>query len=73
MAFGFLGTGMVLSGVYPRWLSWFGLVVGIIGVVAGIIMTYIGREVIFTPFMVLVFLTLLWFLVCGIWMARKAW
>ncbi len=73
LAIAFLGIGMVRSGVYPRWLSWSGLILGVIGVLAGIVMTYIGREAIFTPFTVLAFATLLWILMCGVWMARRAW
>ena len=73
LAIAFLSAGMARSGVYPRWLSWFGLILGVIGVLAGIVMTYIGREAIFTPFTVLAFATLLWILMCGVWMARRAW
>ena len=72
LAFAFLSTGMVRSGVYPRWLGWFGFIVGILGVLAGIVMTYVGREAIFTPVTVLAFATLLWVLLCGIWVARRA-
>ncbi len=73
LAFGFLGLGMLRSCTFPRWITWPGPVLGIIGVGFGIIMTFTGREAVFTPFTVLAFLTLLWFLVTGIWMARKAW
>lgn len=73
LAFAFLGTGMLRSGVYPRWLGSVGMILGIIGVLIGIVMTYTGREAVFTPFTVLAFATLLWFLICGILMARKAW
>lgn len=73
LAFAFLGTAMALSAVYPRWLGWLGLILGIIGVLVGIVMTYIGREAIFMPFTVLAFATILWFLMSGIWMVRRAW
>jgi hypothetical protein len=73
LAVAFLGTGMARSAVYPRWLGWLGLILGIIGVLVGIVMAYIGREAIFMPFTVLAFATILWFLVVGIWVARRAW
>jgi hypothetical protein len=73
LAIAFLGTGMLRSVVYPRWLGGSGLMLGIIGIGFGFVMTYIGREAVFTPFTVLAFVTLLWLLACGIWMARRAW
>ena len=73
LAFAFLGIAMVRSTVYPRWLGWVGLIVGMIGVPMGIVMTFTGREVIYNFFAVLMLLTLLWWLMCGAWVARKAW
>jgi hypothetical protein len=73
LAFGFLGIGMVRSSIYPRWLGWFGLVLGIIGLPMGALMAITGREAIWNFFTVLSFMTILWFLALGIWMARKAW
>ncbi len=73
LAFAFLGIGMIRSAIYPRWLGWVGLILGFIGVPMGIVMTFIGREAIFNLFTVLGFLTILWLLMCGIWIARKAW
>ncbi|MCJ7513931.1 MAG: hypothetical protein MUO23_13330 [Anaerolineales bacterium] len=73
LAFVFLGIGMVYSAVYPRWLGWGGLILGIIGVPLGILMTFTGREAMLGLFIVLLALTTLWFLVVGIWVARKAW
>ena len=73
LAFGFLGIGMVRSSIYPRWLGWFGLVLGIIGLPMGAIMAITGREALWNFFTVLSFMTILWILALGIWMARKAW
>jgi hypothetical protein len=73
LAFVFLGIGMVRSVVCPRWLGWFGLILGATGVPLGIIQTFNGRESTFNLFMILFPLTMLWFFVMGIWVARKAW
>ena len=68
-----LGIGMVCSAVYPRRLGWSGLILGIAGVALGIVQTFNGRESTFSLFMILYPLTMLWFLVIGIWVARRAW
>ncbi len=73
LAFALLGIGMVQSAVYPRWLGLVGLILGISGVLLGIMQTFTGRESSFILYLVLVFLTVLWWLVIGIWVARKAW
>jgi len=73
LAFAFLGTGMVRSDVYPRWLGWIGLVLGIFGVFLGILQTFNGRESTLGTFMALNISTILWTLITGIWVARKAW
>jgi hypothetical protein len=71
LAFGFLGIGMVCSSIYPRWLGWFGIVLGIVGLPIGAAMSFVGREAVWNFFMVLAFLTILWFFALGIWMALK--
>jgi Domain of unknown function (DUF4386) len=74
LAYTFLGIAMVLSNVYPRWLGWVGLILGITGVAVGIIQNFTARSTTFTLiFAVLSLLTTLWALVVGIWVARKAW
>jgi len=73
LAFVFLGIGMVRSAVYARSLGWAGLILGIAGFSLGIIQTFNGRESTFGLFMILYPLTMLWSLVVGIWVARKAW
>lgn len=73
LAFTFLGTGMLRSAIYPKWLGLIGLTLGATGVLMGIVMTFIGREAIFNLFTVLAFLTIVWVLLCGLWVARKAW
>ncbi|MBI2288235.1 MAG: hypothetical protein HYY41_02030 [Chloroflexi bacterium] len=71
----FLGIGMVLSTVYPRWLGWVVIVLGIATVVAvGLPQAFAGiSSTLNLIFMALSLLTTLWILVIGIWVARKAW
>jgi hypothetical protein len=73
LAFAFLGIGMIHSAIYPRWLGWLGSILGILGVLLGIVMTFTGREAFFMLFTVLAFVSILWLLMSGIWMARRAW
>ena len=73
LAFIFLGIGMVQSAVYPRWLGWVGLVLGLAGVSLGVVQTFNGLESTLALFMVLNVSTILWMVVTGIWVARKAW
>lgn len=73
LAFALLGIGMAYSSIYPRWLGSGGLILGIAGVLLGISQTFTGRESSFIFFGILLYLTILWWLVTGIWIARKAW
>lgn len=73
LAFTFLGIGMARSTVYPQWLGWAGLLLGITGLVMGIIMTFTGREALIYVFVVFMLLNIVWWLTCGIWVIRKAW
>ena len=73
LALAFVGIGMVLSKVYPQWLSWPPLVLGAATVVvAGIPVTLNGfddtTELIFS---VLAGLTTLWALAMGVWITRR--
>lgn len=71
LAFGFIGAGIIRSSVYPHWPGWIGLILGLIGLAMGATMVITGREAIWNYFMVLSFMTILWFLALGIWMARS--
>jgi hypothetical protein len=73
LAFTFLGIGMVRSDVYPSWLGWIGLLLGVVGIPLGIMQTFAGRESTLGVFMVLNIATILWTLAVGIWVGRKAW
>ena len=72
LAIGLLSLGMIRSSIYPRWLGWFGFALGVIGLPMGAIMIFIGREAIWNAFMILAFLSLIWLLALGIWMARES-
>jgi len=74
LALAFLGISMVLSGVYPRWLGWAGLIVSIPIVVLGLVQVFSARSISLTlTFALLQTLTALWILAVGIWLARRAW
>lgn len=73
LAFALLGIGMIRSAVYPRWLGWFGLILGIAGLPLGITMTFTGREAILSGFVILTMVTIVWWLAVGVWVARRAW
>jgi len=73
LAFALLGMGMLQSAVYPRWLGWFGLVMGTSGILLGITQTFTGRESSLILFGILLYLTTTWWLLTGIWVTRKAW
>lgn len=75
LALVFLGIGMVLSSVYPRWMGWVVLVLGIVTMATGgVIRVFTGGiSTLQMIFAVLSILTTIWALVVGIWVARKAW
>lgn len=71
MAFALLSTGMFLSALYSRWLSGMGLTLGLAGMTLGVIMTFTGRESLMPFFVALWAGTILWWLMLGLWIARK--
>ncbi|MBK9927113.1 MAG: hypothetical protein IPP66_17740 [Anaerolineales bacterium] len=72
LAFTFFGIGMIHSSTYPRWLGWYGVLLGISGLALGIVMTFTGREALINVFVILMLLSIVWWLTCGIWVLRKA-
>jgi hypothetical protein len=70
----FVGIGMAFSDVYPRWLSAILIVLGAAVAVIGAVLlfTEITQALLFV-FIILIFVTLLWALVTGAWITRKAW
>lgn len=71
----FLGIGIARSGIYPSWFGWVGAVLGIVMVAAvGVPKFFAGNSsTLLLLFGGLALITTLWFLVFGIWVARKAW
>lgn len=73
LAFTFFGIGIIRDCIHPRWLGWWEVLLGIAGLTIGIIMTFTGREPLINVFVFFMFLNVLWWLTCGIWLLRKAW
>jgi hypothetical protein len=73
LAFTFFGVGMIRGRVHPQWLGWCEVLLGLAGLTMGIIMTFTGREALINVFVFFMFLNILWWLACGIWLLRKAW
>jgi hypothetical protein len=75
LALTFLGTGMARSAVYPGWLGWGAVVLGIAMVAFVSIPRFFVENSTFSMliFAGLALLTTVWFIVVGIWVARRAW
>lgn len=72
----FLGIGMARSTVYPGWLGWIGAALGTVMVAIVGVPQFMAGEVNTSSMLIfagLALLTTVWFLVIGIWVARKAW
>ncbi len=74
LALAFLGVGMVLSAVYPKWMGWALLILGALMVVVVGIPQAVGdpSQALRFIFPVLAGLTSIWAIVVGIWDTRKA-
>lgn len=72
LAFTFLGISMIQNTLLPRGLGLVGLAVGLLGLALGIAMTFTGREALVNLFILLMFLTIVWWMMIAIWLARKA-
>ncbi len=73
MALAFLGIGMALSTVYPKWMGWVLLILGVLIVaVAGIAIVGDPSQALDIIFAVLAGLTSIWAIVVGIWVTRRA-
>ena len=74
LALAFLAIGMILSRVYPQWLSWPPLILGVAIVAVMIPQVFVDAtetsEIIFA---IPAGLTSVWALVIGAWITRKAW
>ncbi len=72
LALAFLGVGMVLSTVYPKWLGWAILILGVATVVVGFIGALTDpTQVLDLTFGVLAGLSTIWALVIGIIITRR--
>jgi hypothetical protein len=74
LALAFLGIGMVLSTVYPKWMGWVllilgVLIVGVVGIPQAVGDPSRALDIIFG---VLAGLTSIWAIVVGLWVTRKA-
>jgi hypothetical protein len=72
----FLGVGIARSRVYPAWLGWslVGIALSMVTIVG--IPQFLKGDVVLSSMLIfagLAGLTSLWFVVIGIWVARKAW
>lgn len=74
LALSFLGIGMTLSSVYPKWLGWVILALGVLTVVlVGIPQGFTGpsKTVSNLIFPILSILSTVWALILGIWITRR--
>ncbi len=74
LALAFLGIGMLLSTVYPKWMGWVililgVLIVGVVGIPEAVGDPSQARDIIFS---ILAGLTRIWAIIVGIWVTRKA-
>ena len=67
------GLAVALSNIYPRWLGWVAVVVGVGTAVAGLLLFLIGISLgTLIPYALFSILSLLWVLVMGVLMWRRA-
>ena len=73
VVFTLYGLAVALSSVYPKWLGWAALALGIAGVLIGLIQTYQGPTDVVTNvlFPIVATLLTLWGIIVGILMWRK--
>ena len=72
MALVFLGIGMLLSTLYPKWLSGAIIVLGVALVVMGVIFTFADNtKALDSVFGVLAGISTVWALVLGLWITRR--
>jgi hypothetical protein len=72
----FLGAGMASSSVYPGWLGWMAVVLGIAMVAVVGVPQFLAGDVNTSSMLIfagIALLTTIWLLAVGIWNARKAW
>ncbi len=74
LALAFLGIGMALSTIYPKWMGWVLLILGVLIVAVVGIPQAVGdpSQALGLIFAVLAGLTSIWAIVVGIWVTRRA-
>ncbi len=76
LSLAFVGVGMARSGIYPGWLAWAPVALGVaMTAVVGVPQFMVGdvRASSMLIFAGLAGLTTVWLLAAGIWIARRAW
>lgn len=75
LALVFLGIGIAMGAVHPRWLGWVIIVLGAVGAVFSFAFGLITElsDALVLVFVVVSMLTYLWALAMGVWISRKAW
>ena len=73
MAIILLGVALSLNTLYPKWLGWVAIILGVVTIPAvGIPLAFDGlTQTVDTTFMILAGLTTLWTLVLGIWITHR--
>ena len=72
LALAILGVGIALSTVYPRWLGWTVIGVGVAWTVVGFVIGVAGSSSdLDIPFAIVFVLTVLWHLVMGVVVVRR--
>ena len=68
-----LGIALSLNTLYPKWLGWVAIILGVVTIPAvGTPLAFDGlTQTVDTTFMILAGLTTLWILVLGIWITRR--
>ncbi|MCZ6615027.1 MAG: hypothetical protein O6920_04495 [Chloroflexi bacterium] len=68
-----LGIALSLNTLYPKWLGWVAIILGVVTIPAvGVPLAFDGlTQTVDTTFMILAGLTTLWILVLGIWITRR--
>ncbi|MBI4234027.1 MAG: hypothetical protein HY686_06260 [Chloroflexi bacterium] len=76
LATAFIGIGIVLGAVFPKWLGWVLVILGVVTVVVvGLPQVLAGPSQVVSNvlFPILATLSTLWAVATGIWVLRKAW
>jgi len=76
LALSFVGIGMALSSLYPKWMGWALIILGAVTMVAvGLPQAFAGASALVTNYLfgALALLSTIWAFVLGLWIYRRAW